>query len=409
MASPAPSVRSRVRSTHVQFPGADGSLLSGRLDSPRGKARGHALFAHCFSCSKDIFAASRVSARLAAQGIAVLRFDFTGLGASEGDFANTNFSSNVADLRAAIAWMRSEGMTPDILVGHSLGGAAVLVAAASCPEARAVVTLAAPADAEHVLHNFAADVSRIETDGEAEVKLVGRAFRIRKQFIEDARAQNVRDAVGNLRKALLVMHAPLDATVGIENASAIFAAAKHPKSYVSLDGADHLLTRRADAVYAADVIAAWASRYALSPAQMPPAPSALPHGVRVAETGAGAYENAVAFTQLDTLAGEPEALGGIDTGPSPFEFVAAGLGACTTMTLRMYAARKGWEIGPLSVEVGHAAVAAGEGTRPHRFTRVLHLPEGLSEEQRTRLLEIADKCPVHRLLEPGAEIETSVA
>ncbi|MEP4914089.1 MAG: alpha/beta fold hydrolase, partial [Alphaproteobacteria bacterium] len=230
-------------SEKVSFPGALGETLAARLDLPDGPPKAYALWAHCFSCTKDVFAASRVARALTESGIAVLRFDFTGLGASEGDFANTNFSSNVGDLVAAANWMRDNLETPAMLLGHSLGGAAVLVAAARVPEAKAVITIGAPADVAHVAHNFQESVEEIEAKGEAEVLLVGRPFRIKKQFLDDIRAQNVQDAVAGLKKALLIFHSPVDATVGIDNAAAIYGAAKHPKSFLSLDDADHMLSR----------------------------------------------------------------------------------------------------------------------------------------------------------------------
>lgn len=406
------------RSENVSFPGAFGDTLAARLDLPAGKPLAFALFAHCFSCSKDIFAASRIAAGLAARGIAVLRFDFTGLGASEGEFANTNFSSNIDDLIAAAAWLGATHQPPALLIGHSLGGAAVLAAAARIDGVRAVATIGAPASAAHVEHNFLSDVQDIETAGEKRVQLAGRPFTIKRQFLEDVRAQNVQAAVAGLKKALLVLHAPLDQTVGLENATEIFAAAKHPKSFISLDGADHLLTRREDAAYAAEVIAAWASRFLELPARpAPPKPSSTPHGVVVAETGEGRFQNHVVVAGHTLLADEPLDVGGDDTGPSPHEWVAAGLGACTTMTLRMYAERKGLALGPLHVEVlrtQEKAEALGVAPRADGrpidvFERRITLPPGLDEETRQKLLEIAEKCPVHRTLSHGSVIRTALS
>ena len=250
-----------MRTEPVTFPGADGQKLAARLDSPDDAARAYALFAHCFTCGKDVFAASRIAKRLSERGIAVLRFDFTGLGASEGEFANTNFSSNVADLVAAADYLRQTGRAPALLVGHSLGGAAVLAAAGRIPESKAVVTLAAPSDPSHVTGLFRAHLAEIEHGGEAEVTLAGRNFRIKRQFLSDAAEQKLVAEVGTLRRALLVMHSPNDTTVDVANAARIFTAAKHPKSFISLDGADHLLTARADANYVADLIAIWSERY----------------------------------------------------------------------------------------------------------------------------------------------------
>ncbi len=249
-----------LRTERLEFPGSAGAMLAARLDRPIGRVRATALFAHCFTCSKDLAAVTRIARALAARGIAVLRFDFTGLGHSEGEFASTNFSSNVSDLVCAADSMRERGTPPDLLIGHSLGGAAVLAAAARVPEARAVATIGAPAEPAHVEKLFTVSRETILREGEAEVELAGRRFTIQRQFLEDLEAQALEKAVGGLRKALLVMHAPLDDTVGIDNASELFLAARHPKSFVSLDGADHLLTRRADAEYVAEVITGWASR-----------------------------------------------------------------------------------------------------------------------------------------------------
>ena len=387
-----------VQSEKIEFPGADGQMLAARLDRAVGPAKSTALFAHCFSCSKDIFAASRIAGRLAEHGVDVMRFDFTGLGNSEGDFANTNFSSNIQDIEAALDWLHARGTPARLIIGHSLGGAAVLAAAQRRSDIKAVATLAAPSDADHVLHNFSADIEAIERDGEAEVLLAGRPFKIKKQFVDDVRAQSVRDAAAALKKPLLVMHAPLDQTVGIDNASAIFAAAKHPKSFTSLDGADHLLTRRADAFYAADVIAAWASRYAFEDGALTKKVAA--NTVQVTETGAGPYQNHIAWPQgADLVADEPQSLGGGNTGPDPFALVAAGLGACTSMTLRMYAERKNWPVEAISVSV--LRTDAG-------FERTISLSGPLSDAQLERLLEISEKCPVHRMLEGASTIKTTL-
>jgi len=245
----------------ASFKGSQGFELSARIDLPAGPVRAFALFAHCFTCTKDVVAAKRIASGLAAAGIGVLRFDFTGLGSSEGEFANTNFSSNVEDLVNAATHLREHFAAPAILVGHSLGGAAVLAGAHDIPEARAVVTIGAPADVGHVLNHFGSSLEEIRKKGEAQVTLAGRRFSIRHSFVADAEEHRLLDRIGSLDKALLVMHAPADTVVGIENASKIFLAAKHPKSFVSLDGADHLLSDAAAAAYAARVIEAWASKY----------------------------------------------------------------------------------------------------------------------------------------------------
>ncbi len=386
-------------------------MLAARLDQPAGKPRAYVLFAHCFTCSKDVFAASRIAAQLAAHGIATLRFDFTGLGASEGEFANTHFSSNVDDLVAAAGWLRSEHEPPLLLIGHSLGGAAVLAAASRVPEVKAVATIGAPADADHVIHNFGASVDEIEQAGEAEVSLAGRTFTIRKSFLDDVRATKLRDHVAGLKRALIIFHAPLDETVGIDNASAIFTAAKHPKSFVSLDGADHLLTRREDAMFVADVLSAWANRYVPVPERPQPAAEGI---VRVRETGNGKYQQDILVDGHHLLADEPSSAGGDGTGPSPYDYLSAALGACTAMTLRMYADFKKIELGRVTVDVSHGKVHAddcadcGEGRtgKIDRFERMISVEGELAPDLREKLVEIAGKCPVHRTLEAEAVVIT---
>lgn len=393
----------------MEFPSADGHTLAAKVDLPAFPPRAYALFAHCFSCSKDIKAAQRIARRLTEFGFGVVRFDFTGLGHSEGDFANTNFTTNVQDLIAAANWMVSAGAAPRLLIGHSLGGAAVVTAAHEIASARAVVTIGAPADAEHVIHNFGEKIDEIETRGEAEVKLAGRPFIIRKQFLEDVRGAKVRDAAASLKRPLLVLHSPIDAVVGIENATGLFIAARHPKSFVSLDGADHLLTRNEDADFAAEAIAGWSRRYVFDDAEE------TPQGTIVSETRRGAkYENAVMIDGHALIADEPPSVGGRDFGPDPYEYVTAGLGACTSMTLRMYADRKGWPLEKVSVALSHEKTHAHdcahceEGRKVDVFERHISVEGPLTDEQRQRLLEIADLCPVHRTLEEPVLIRTSL-
>lgn len=403
------------KSAKVTFTGAGGEALAARLDLPAGRPRAYALFAHCFTCNKDIFAAARIAGGLAERGFAVLRFDFTGLGASEGDFANTNFSSNVADLLRAADFLREHYEAPQLLIGHSLGGAAVLAAAAGVPEARAVATIAAPADPAHVAKHFTEAQLEIEARGEAEVLLVGRPFRIKKQFLDDIATHRLEAAIGGLKKALMVFHAPRDATVSIDNASRIFLAARHPKSFVSLDDADHLLSRRSDAVYVAEVLAAWAGRY-LTPQAADALADAPAGAVVVAETGEGKFTQHVAAGRHHLMADEPEAVGGLDMGPSPYDFLLAALGSCTSMTLRLYAERKGLSLERTRVTLSHEKIHAEDcatcETREgkiDRIRRVIELTGNLTPEERRRLLEIADKCPVHRTLHSEILIETAEA
>jgi len=398
----------------VRFPGSLGTALAARLDLPPGKPTAFALFAHCFTCSKDTLAASRISAALTARGVAVLRFDFTGLGGSEGEFANTNFSSNVADLVAAAAWLRMHHEAPKLLIGHSFGGAAVLAAAPEIPEATAVATIGAPFEPAHVKHLLAPALSEIEAAGEATVELAGRTFRVKKQFLDDIGGRNSREAIGNLRKALLIFHSPRDTTVSIDNAAQIFMAAKHPKSFVSLDDADHLLTRREDASYVAAVLAAWVSRYLGAPAmEGRPIVAGEPGVVTVTETREGKFTQAIQAGKHRLRADEPASVGGMDTGPSPYDLLLAGLGACTAMTVRMYADVKQLPLDKVTVRLRHDKVHAQDcaecETREGKIDRIereIELAGGLDEAQRVRLLEIANKCPVHRTLHSEVWIST---
>jgi len=402
-----------MHSERIEFPGHAGTPLAARLDLPEGPVRATAVLAHCFTCSKDIPAARRIAARLAARGIAVLRFDFTGLGHSAGEFANTNFSSNVADLLAAAQYLEGRGSPAQLMIGHSLGGAAVLRAAPLIASLRAVVSIGAPADPAHVAHNFGGKLDEIREKGAALVTLAGRQFEIRRQFLEDIGQATLAGALADLRAALLVLHAPRDAVVGIDNAATIFTAAKHPKSFVTLDDADHLISREADAEYVAEIIASWSSRYLQLAPQ--PAPPQAPEGVvRVAEAEAGGFRQDVVIDGRHQLvADEPASMGGTDMGPSPYQLLSAGLGACTTMTIRMYARRKGIALTHVAVDVTHNKAHAEacddcEKAAPKVdiFSRAIRLEGDLSDDQRAALLAIADKCPVHRTLHGQAIIET---
>lgn len=400
----------------ISFTGHDGHTLNARLDLPDGPTRATALFAHCFTCSKDIPAARRIASRLAAQGIAVLRFDFTGLGHSEGEFANTNFTSNVEDLRLAAAHLAETVSAPQLLIGHSLGGAAVIKAAPDLEGVRAVVTIGAPSDPEHVSKNFSDQIETIREAGEAEVELAGRPFTIRRQFIEDIAGSRLDEALYRLNAALLVLHSPRDTIVGIDNAADLFQGAKHPKSFITLDDADHLITRGEDAEYAADVIGAWATRYLDLAAEEPPV--SAPEGTtRVSEVSPRGFRQDINIAGRHMLtADEPASMGGSDKGPSPYQLVAAGLGACTSMTIRMVARRKNLPLEHVFTDVTHNkehrtdCESCGEsGARVDVFQRQIHLAGDLSSEERQQLLEIADKCPVHRTLESEIIIETRLA
>ena len=402
-----------MRTERIEFQGHSGDKLAARLDLPDREAGAYALFAHCFTCGKDIAAARRVAQRLTETGVGVLRFDFTGLGHSKGEFANTTFSSNVDDLLLAADWLRQNRAAPQLIIGHSLGGAAVLAAAGRVPEAKAVVTIGAPHEPEHVLHNIGSALETIRAEGAAEVKLAGRPFTIKKEFVEDVEAAKLDAAIGSLKKALLVLHAPLDATVGVENASAIFSAAKHPKSFVTLDNADHLITNDRDAMYAADVIAAWASRYIDKREEAHPAAGAEEGYVRAAEATPNGFLQDVHTGGHHLLADEPASVGGTNLGPSPYQLVSAGLATCTSMTIRMYARRKQIPLEHVWVDVFHEKIHAEDCAECETqagkidvFRREIMLRGDLTSEQRAKLMEIADKCPVHRTLESEIKIET---
>jgi uncharacterized OsmC-like protein/pimeloyl-ACP methyl ester carboxylesterase len=405
----------------ITFAGSQGDQLAARLDTPMGPAIAYALFAHCFTCSKDVVAASRITRGLLDQGIAVLRFDFTGLGSSDGEFANTNFSSNVQDLVRAIATLRERYEAPRILIGHSLGGAAMLVAAAEAPEAVAVVTIGAPVEPAHVTRLFSPEaLAELAASGETTIELAGRPFRIRRQLLTDVDAQHLEPAIRSLHKPLLVFHSPVDEIVDIDHARRIFEAAKHPKSFVSLDHADHLLTDPADAAYVATVLGAWVSRYLPTPA---PAPTMeelpaldLPAGtVVVTSQETGRYAQEIRAGRHLLFADEPIGTGD-DTGPNPYDLLLAALGACTSMTLRMYADRKGWPLGRVSVQLSHDRVhledCDPDATTPcriERIERVVRLEGDLTDDQRDALVAIADRCPVHRTLSADKQIVTTLA
>jgi uncharacterized OsmC-like protein/fermentation-respiration switch protein FrsA (DUF1100 family) len=400
-----------------QFTGSEGHQLAAALDLPEREPVAYALFAHCFTCGKDVLAARRIAVALAAKGIAVLRFDFTGLGSSEGDFANSTFSSNVADLVRAADHLRESRKGPAILIGHSLGGAAILAAAQQIPDAKAVVTIAAPSDPAHVIGLFKDRIEDIREHGKVEVSLAGRPFQIKREFLDDIAEHGLMAHVMKLHKALLIMHAPTDDTVSIDNATRIFVAAKHPKSFVSLAGADHLLTGKRDAAYVAEVIAAWATRYfdSVGPEQVVD-PGEGPRNVVVRETRTSKFQQTISAGPHRMLADEPIAAGGEDTGPGPYDFVLAGLGACTSMTMRLYADRKSLPLERVTVRLKHSKIHADDcadcETRVgmlDQIERIITIEGALDAEQRKKLMEIADKCPVHRTLISEVHIVTHAA
>ena len=427
-----------MRTENVSFEGALGDRLAARLDRPdHGEPTVWALFAHCFTCSKDLKAVTRISRALTARGMGLLRFDFTGLGDSEGDFADTHFSSNLNDLRAAISYLRDSERAPALLIGHSLGGAAVLVAAESCPEVRAVATLGAPSDTAHLRDQLLEAAPELEEEDEARIQLAGRPFRIRRRLLDDLSEQNVLGAVRRLDRPLLILHSPVDEIVDVDHARRIYQAAHHPKSFISLDQADHLLLREpADAVYVAELLASWSSRYldltrpdegAAEDAAKSLVEAvgddeggdgdALEHGEVEVRLGAAGFQATVRTDRHTWPADEPKSVpGGTDTGPTPYDHLLAGLGACTAMTLRMYAERKSWPLEGVDVRLRHGKIhaedcadCATEKGKIDEIRRVVALHGDLDDTQRERLLEIADRCPVHRTLTSETKIRTRPA
>lgn len=416
-----------MKSVRVTFPGALGHPLAARLEGAGPAAQSYALFAHCFTCSKDLKAVRYISRQLADRGIAVLRFDFTGLGESEGDFADTNFTSNVDDLLAAADFLRREHRAPELLIGHSLGGAAVLTAAQRIAESKAVVTIGAPSGTRHLRDSLAQGNPQLE-EGEAEVVLAGRPFRLRRQLLEDLGEDRVLDAVRQLRRALLIFHSPVDDVVDVDHARKIYQAAQHPKSFVSLDDADHLLlSNPADSEYLAQVLTAWAGRYLELDPVTPAAATAASTSSETTEAGdleAGevrvlggkTLQVQVQAGRHHFLADEPTSVGGEDTGPDPYGLLLSSLGACTAMTVRMYANRKGWPLEGVEIRLRHRKLHARDceecesGTgRVDRIDKVIRFEGALDDAQRERLMEIADRCPVHRSLTSETLIRSQLA
>lgn len=398
----------------AKFKNGEGQELAARMELPaNGHPHNYAIFAHCFTCNKNLNAIRNVVNNMTEAGFGVLSFDFTGLGESEGDFADTNFSSNVEDIVAAADFLTKEYSAPSLLIGHSLGGAAVLFAADKIDSIKAVATIGAPSNPKHVQHLIQSNVDEIEKNGAAEVNIGGRSFNIKKQFVDDLNKHTLPEVLKTLRKSLLIMHSPQDSTVGIENAAEIYTAAHHPKSFISLDGADHLMTNKADSQYVGRVIASWAQRYLHIDNE-----ESLQSE---AQTVVSIKDKTNKFlTQIQTgkhslLADEPTDVGGEDLGPSPYHLLTSALGACTAMTMRMYADRKGWEIEEIRVHLNHdkrysddCADCEKPTSKIDHFERIIEVDSQLDEKQLQRLLEIANKCPVHRTLEGDVKVITSL-
>jgi uncharacterized OsmC-like protein/alpha/beta superfamily hydrolase len=400
-----------MKTTRLSFTNDNGEELSACLEFPVDQhPKAYALFAHCFTCNKNLLAVNNISKGLTANGIAVLRFDFTGLGESEGDFSNTNFSSNVNDLLAAVSFLERDYQTPALLIGHSLGGAAVLFAATKLERLQAVVTIGAPSDPKHVQHLIQSSAKEIEKRGVADVNIGGRTFTIRKQFLDDLIKSNMGEVLKGLRKPLLILHSPQDQTVEVENAAQLYHMAHHPKSFISLDGADHLLSNKVDSRYVGELIGAWVRRYI----EFEKKPVLKSDNQLVARVNEG-FATEIRVGKHLLIADEPEEVGGTDFGPSPYDYLSAALAACTAMTLRMYADRKKWPLEEVMVHLDHGKVHCEDcenveqaGKRIDHFSRSIVLEGELTSEQRNRLVEIADKCPVHKTLHQNVSVTTTL-
>jgi len=399
-------------SKKVEFVNNNGYKLSARMELPlTARPDAYAVFAHVFTGSKSLSATRHISRALTLNGIAVLRFDFTGLGDSEGDFSDTNFTSNVEDLLAACRYLRDNYEEPSIMIGHSLGGAASVFAASKVDSIKAVATVGAPSEPEHVTHLLTSKLEDIERTGMAEVNIGGQVFTIKKHFLDDLRSKNMYKIVKNLKKALLVLHSPQDSVVEIENAAKIYHAAMHPKSFVTLNQADHMLTNKNDAFYVGNMIATWAKRYV----DLPTVEKLVTHKQVVAQLGQSGYTTDIMAGKHGMIADESEELGGADFGPSPYEMLNGALGACTAMTLQMYARRKKWDLKEVKVHLSFTRSYKDDcehcdvnDRRLEVFDREIEISGNLDETQVSRLLEIANKCPVHRTLEASAEVRTKL-
>ncbi len=399
---------------NITFVNRSKDKISGVLHvSETQPVKAYAIFAHCFTCSKNINAAVHIAEELATHGIATLRFDFTGLGSSSGDFTETNFSSNVQDIIDASEFLRSEYQAPELLVGHSLGGTAMLAAAAHINSAKAVASLGSPATPEHVLHHLHASMHEIENHGEAEVSLAGRTFTFTKSFVDDAIAYKIN--LRELNKALLVMHSPTDSTVSVDEAATIYQQARHPKSFISLENTDHLLSRASDSIYASKVLAAWATRY-ISQAEATTKISTQDNKVVASADTTQGFLNLVNANGHHLTGDEPIRFGGTNYGPSPYDYLSTALGTCTTMTLNMYARHKKLPVDNVTVTVEHLKEHAQDCMECEKtqkkvdvFTRTIKIKGELSEEQRQRMLQIADRCPVHQTLHDEVEIKSTLS
>lgn len=397
----------------IIFKNHDGVELVGRIELPANQfAHNFALFAHCFTCTKNLSAVKNISRSLTSAGFGVLRFDFTGLGESDGDFADTNFSGNVEDLIAAAEYLEEHFTAPSLLIGHSLGGAAIIIAASQLGSVKAVATIGAPSSPKHIQHLLMNSLEEIESKGMATVNLGGRDFTIKKHFLDDLEVYSLPEVAKDMNKALLVMHSPQDITVAIKNAEEIYLAAHHPKSFVSLDGADHLLMKKEDSLYVGKVIAEWVSRYVDIPRTERVSTKS---DVMASLDGDAGYTTKMKVGNHYMLADEPKVVGGNDFGPNPYDLVSAGLSACTAITVQMYVRRKGWDLKNIEVHTSYSKQHAfdcehcdDDSAKIDTFSRVIKLEGELDEKQKQRILLIADKCPVHRTLHSETQIVTKL-
>ncbi|WP_452223352.1 bifunctional alpha/beta hydrolase/OsmC family protein [Lacinutrix chionoecetis] len=402
-----------MNSQKLNFTNNEGVTLTGRLELPVDQhPHNFAIFAHCFTCNKNFSAVKNISRALTSNGFGVLRFDFTGLGESDGEFENTNFSGNVEDLISASAYLKENYSAPTLLIGHSLGGAASIFSAAKIDSIKAIATIGAPSNPKHVKHLLESSVDEIKANGKAKVNIGGRPFTIKKQFLDDIETKSLPDVAKNLKKALLVMHSPQDTIVGIQNAEDIYIAARHPKSFVSLDGADHLLTKKEDSTYVGNVISNWAKRYISAPETET---IATTHQVVASLDNDDGFSTKMKVGNHYLMADEPTSFGGNDFGPSPYEFVSAGLSACTAMTIQMYVKRKGWDLQNVEVHTNYGKTHATDcedcentSAKIDTFNRAIKLTGNLDEKQEARILQIADKCPVHKTLHNEVKITTKL-
>ncbi len=405
-----------MKSERINFKNKEGDNLSGYLDLPLDRKPAHyAVFAHCFTCGKDLKAVKNLTLALSQQGFGVLRFDFTGLGRSEGDFSDTNFSSNVEDINSAVKFLAEQYQAPELLVGHSLGGAAVLMAGSQIDSVKAIATVAAPCDPSHVLGLLKEDLAEIKEQGKATVTLAGRSFNIRSQFVEDLGNQGMKAVLqseGMRGKALLIMHSPQDELVSVSNARDLYESARHPKSFIGLEGADHLLSKPNDSCYVGELIGSWVKRYLSAPPEL----SSVAEGDVRARIDEGPFLTQILAGKYHLLSDEPQEMGGDEQGPTPYQLVASGLGACTAMTLKMYAAGKKWPLKEVEVQLSYdndykddCAHCEDDGYSLGRFNRSIKISGDLDAAQRQRLLEIANRCPVHKTLAGGVKVETRLS